>query len=247
MEGSSDEKNLKLMSSTENTRKPQPPWITNWDIRTRQRPNGRIDKYYYHKETNIMCRSLVEVENYELHGILPGQMRRAKKEGENNENPSMMQLGNENPSAASGSGTYNIPNAEMKEEVEKLLKESHENRNNASAVRTSNIPNAEMKEEAENFLKESRENLNNAVAFRTSTIPKAEMKEEVEKFLKKSHENRNNTSAIKSDEQSHKHKEEAEKFLKESRENLVKSDEHRDEHRDEHEQGDEHREEVGRS
>ncbi|KAF2297345.1 hypothetical protein GH714_021866 [Hevea brasiliensis] len=236
MEGGSDEKNLKLMSSTKNKTKPLPVWIKNWDISTRQRKNGRFDKYYYHKETNIMCRSLVEAENYELYGILPGHLRRAKKERENNQNPSIMQIGNKNASGQENEmclPSSNIPNAKMKEEVEKFLKESYENLNKASAVKSHEHMVASGSGTKKGYLKIS-----------SSTIPKAKMKEEVEKFLKESYENLNKASAVKSHEHmvasgsgtkkgylkissstipNAKMKEKVEKFLKESYENLNKA------------------------
>ncbi|KAH1032467.1 hypothetical protein J1N35_044641 [Gossypium stocksii] len=45
------------------------------------RPDGRIDKYYRHKELHLNFRSLTEVERYESKGIYPGCSKK-KKENE---------------------------------------------------------------------------------------------------------------------------------------------------------------------
>ncbi|KAK7305054.1 hypothetical protein VNO77_42953 [Canavalia gladiata] len=57
--------------------KPVPSWMNNWIMRPNKRPsNGRVDRYYAHKvEPWITCRSLKEVERYELYGILPIRQR----------------------------------------------------------------------------------------------------------------------------------------------------------------------------
>ncbi|PPD92058.1 hypothetical protein GOBAR_DD11002 [Gossypium barbadense] len=57
-----------------------PEYINQYIVSKRPRSNGRIDKYYQHKELNLNFRSLAEVERYESRGIYP---RCAMKRKEN--------------------------------------------------------------------------------------------------------------------------------------------------------------------
>ncbi|KAF2297367.1 hypothetical protein GH714_021960 [Hevea brasiliensis] len=136
MEGGSDEKNLKLMSSTKNKTKPLPVWIKNWDISTRQRKNGRFDK----GQENEMCLPSSNIPDAKM----KEEVEKFLKESYENLNKASAIKSHEHM-VASGSGTKkgylkisssNIPNAKMKEKVEKFLKESYENLNKASAIKS---------------------------------------------------------------------------------------------------------------
>ncbi|MBA0645982.1 hypothetical protein Goklo_014002, partial [Gossypium klotzschianum] len=59
--------------------KPLPEYINKYNVSERPRPNGRIDKYYQHKELNLNFRSLAEVERYESRGIYPGCAKKRKE------------------------------------------------------------------------------------------------------------------------------------------------------------------------
>ncbi|KAI9080440.1 hypothetical protein K1719_037554 [Acacia pycnantha] len=50
-----------------------------WICEARTRKNGIVDRFYYHQLTNVRCRSLKEVERYNLHGIRPGPKAREKE------------------------------------------------------------------------------------------------------------------------------------------------------------------------
>ncbi|KAK5772400.1 hypothetical protein PVK06_048688 [Gossypium arboreum] len=60
--------------------KPLPEYINKYIISERPHPDGRIDKYYRHKELHLKFRSLAEVKRYESKGIYP---RYLKKKNEN--------------------------------------------------------------------------------------------------------------------------------------------------------------------
>ncbi|KOM51419.1 hypothetical protein LR48_Vigan09g007800 [Vigna angularis] len=63
--------------------KPTPEWIGNWDVDSKKRPHSdRFDKTYRHKEEGFLCRSLLECERYEKHGIRPKHRRVKKQEKE---------------------------------------------------------------------------------------------------------------------------------------------------------------------
>ncbi|XP_052880542.1 uncharacterized protein LOC128286840 [Gossypium arboreum] len=61
--------------------KPLPEYINKYIVSERPRPDGRIDKYYRHKELHLNFRSLAEVERYESKDIYPGGAKK-KKENE---------------------------------------------------------------------------------------------------------------------------------------------------------------------
>ncbi|WVY94184.1 hypothetical protein V8G54_033272 [Vigna mungo] len=66
--------------------KPTPEWIGNWDVESKKRPHSdRFDKTYRHKEKGFLCRSLLECERYEKHGIRPKSRRMKKQEKEKEE------------------------------------------------------------------------------------------------------------------------------------------------------------------
>ncbi|KAK8545866.1 hypothetical protein V6N12_026683 [Hibiscus sabdariffa] len=50
--------------------------LENWVVSEKQRPNGRMDKFYTHKELRFVCRSMKEVRRYNTDGVRP---RRSKK------------------------------------------------------------------------------------------------------------------------------------------------------------------------
>ncbi|MED6156306.1 hypothetical protein PIB30_013338 [Stylosanthes scabra] len=51
----------------------------NWKCVPRQRKNGKWDKFYYHNESGMMCRSLKEIEKFEKEGIRPGRIPKKAK------------------------------------------------------------------------------------------------------------------------------------------------------------------------
>ncbi|MED6137958.1 hypothetical protein PIB30_069852, partial [Stylosanthes scabra] len=51
----------------------------NWKCVPRQRKNGKWDKFYYHIESGMMCRSLKEVEKFEKEGIRPSRIPKKLK------------------------------------------------------------------------------------------------------------------------------------------------------------------------
>ncbi|KAK8490993.1 hypothetical protein V6N11_060072 [Hibiscus sabdariffa] len=51
-------------------------FLENWVVSEKQRPNGRFDKYYTHKQLKFVCRSMKEVSRFNTDGIRP---RRPKK------------------------------------------------------------------------------------------------------------------------------------------------------------------------
>ncbi|MBA0672140.1 hypothetical protein Goklo_029008, partial [Gossypium klotzschianum] len=59
--------------------KPLPEYINKYIVSERPCPNGRIDKYYKHKEFNLNFRSLAEVKRYESRGIYPGCAKKRKE------------------------------------------------------------------------------------------------------------------------------------------------------------------------
>ncbi|PPD83468.1 hypothetical protein GOBAR_DD19593 [Gossypium barbadense] len=61
--------------------KPLPEYINKYIVSERPRPDGKIDKYYRHKELHLNFLSLAEVERYESKGIYPGCAKK-KKENE---------------------------------------------------------------------------------------------------------------------------------------------------------------------
>ncbi|KAK8994476.1 hypothetical protein V6N11_045564 [Hibiscus sabdariffa] len=46
-------------------------FLENWVVSEKQRPNGRFDKYYTHKQLKFVCRSMKEVSRYNTDGIRP--------------------------------------------------------------------------------------------------------------------------------------------------------------------------------
>ncbi|KAG2394427.1 uncharacterized protein HKW66_Vig0181950 [Vigna angularis] len=80
---STDETMPETQSATQNSSskrgrrpKPTPEWIGNWDVDSKKRPHSdRFDKTYRHKEEGFLCRSLLECERYEKHGIRPKHRR----------------------------------------------------------------------------------------------------------------------------------------------------------------------------
>ncbi|XP_027930595.1 uncharacterized protein LOC114186781 [Vigna unguiculata] len=128
-------------SSSRRGRRPKqaPEWIENWDVESKKRPNGnRFDKTYRHKEKGFLCRSLLECERYEMHGIRP-QPRRVKKQEKEKEESSNkskteteeMVLGNENNQVAETEEAIIARRREeaesMKDIVEEFLAEAHYN------------------------------------------------------------------------------------------------------------------------
>ncbi|KAK7333582.1 hypothetical protein VNO80_30357 [Phaseolus coccineus] len=77
-------------SSSKKGRRPKaiPEWIGNWDVDSRKRPHSnRFDKTYRHKEQGFLCRSLLECERYEKHGIRPQRRGKTKEKEENSNKP----------------------------------------------------------------------------------------------------------------------------------------------------------------
>ncbi|XP_015576441.2 uncharacterized protein LOC8283242 isoform X1 [Ricinus communis] len=149
------EENATLRNIGARSRKEEPSWLKNWNIYPRQRPNGRIDKYYYHKETNVMCRSLVEVDNYELYGISPRQLKKMKKE-EGTENPTPQASASEGASKASLKRKRASSNSCLKEE-DQMVYQSPDNSD------SNPISKAKIQQTVEEFLREAHENQLNQV------------------------------------------------------------------------------------
>ncbi|KAK8994213.1 hypothetical protein V6N11_045314 [Hibiscus sabdariffa] len=53
-------------------------FLENWVVSEKQRPNGRFDKYYTHKQLKFVCRSMKEVSRYNTDGIRPQRAKKTK-------------------------------------------------------------------------------------------------------------------------------------------------------------------------
>ncbi|KAK8501583.1 hypothetical protein V6N12_057914 [Hibiscus sabdariffa] len=53
-------------------------FLENWIVSEKQRPNGRIDKFYTHKEHKFVCRSMKEVSRYDTDGTRPQRPKKTK-------------------------------------------------------------------------------------------------------------------------------------------------------------------------
>ncbi|KAK8994474.1 hypothetical protein V6N11_045562 [Hibiscus sabdariffa] len=53
-------------------------FLENWVVSEKQRPNGRFDKYYTHKQLKFVCRSMKEVSRYNTDGIRPRRPKKTK-------------------------------------------------------------------------------------------------------------------------------------------------------------------------
>ncbi|XLR37070.1 hypothetical protein S83_021730 [Arachis hypogaea] len=77
LSASSPSSGSSLSSNDKKRAKFEQQYGANWKCVPRQRKNGNWDKFYYHTESGIMCRSLKEVERFEKEGTRPG--RKPKK------------------------------------------------------------------------------------------------------------------------------------------------------------------------
>ncbi|QHO26790.1 hypothetical protein HN51_023829 [Arachis hypogaea] len=77
LSASSPSSGSSLSSNDKKRAKFEQQYGANWKCVPRQRKNGKWDKFYYHTESGIMCRSLKEVERFEKEGTRPG--RKPKK------------------------------------------------------------------------------------------------------------------------------------------------------------------------
>ncbi|CAJ1964484.1 unnamed protein product [Sphenostylis stenocarpa] len=125
-------------SSSKRGRRPKSPaaWIVNWDVECKLRPDGnRTDKIYRHKEKGFRCRSLLECERYEKHGIRPVHGRAKAREKMDRSNISEnetteMVMARERMEAQSEEAIVAQRREEaenMKEFVEQFLAEAHYN------------------------------------------------------------------------------------------------------------------------
>ncbi|KDP26971.1 hypothetical protein JCGZ_22191 [Jatropha curcas] len=128
----------------------RPNWENNWVLRPRQRKDGRIDKYYYHKETDIMCRSMVEVNEYELYGLLPKHMRKVKKE-----------IASENASSSEEGRKGSLKRKRIHEEDVDNIDNDDYNEENANWATADHAAKEIMKRRVEEFFRESYEHLHN--------------------------------------------------------------------------------------
>ncbi|KAK8501580.1 hypothetical protein V6N11_057252 [Hibiscus sabdariffa] len=53
-------------------------FLENWIVSEKQCPNGRIDKFYTHKEHKFVCRSMKEVSRYDTDGTRPQCPKKTK-------------------------------------------------------------------------------------------------------------------------------------------------------------------------
>ncbi|KAK8994184.1 hypothetical protein V6N11_045293 [Hibiscus sabdariffa] len=53
-------------------------FLENWIVSEKQRPNGRVDKYYTHKQLKFICRSMKEASRYDTDGIRPQHSKKTK-------------------------------------------------------------------------------------------------------------------------------------------------------------------------
>ncbi|KAK8500714.1 hypothetical protein V6N12_031375 [Hibiscus sabdariffa] len=60
------------------SRSTQPVSLVKWNVFEKQRPDGRVDKYYRHKEHKFVCRSKLEVNRYETSGVRPQRPKKIK-------------------------------------------------------------------------------------------------------------------------------------------------------------------------
>ncbi|XP_020204014.1 uncharacterized protein LOC109789463 [Cajanus cajan] len=81
-----EKKKKKIQTNSSNHHKYLPSWATKWLMRPKEREDGRIDRFYIHKENGMTCRSLKEVERYEFHGILPPRSSKTNGRGKTKEN-----------------------------------------------------------------------------------------------------------------------------------------------------------------
>ncbi|TYG86563.1 hypothetical protein ES288_A13G143100v1 [Gossypium darwinii] len=68
-----------------NKLKSLPKFLNNWIVIESPRKNGRISKKYFYKKHNITLRSLLEVERYEMDGIIPVRGKKKKESNEQSE------------------------------------------------------------------------------------------------------------------------------------------------------------------
>ncbi|KAK9003324.1 hypothetical protein V6N11_060888 [Hibiscus sabdariffa] len=129
----------------------QPVSLANWDVFEKQRPDGRVDKYYRHKELRFVCRSKLEVSRYETSGVRPQRPKKTKFNKEQTEalepllampwkdkaddnevqecsNESLKNMHNSNPSTSTMPSTSAVlkGKSEGKKKTEKMKRPSHE-------------------------------------------------------------------------------------------------------------------------
>ncbi|KAK8492229.1 hypothetical protein V6N11_031218 [Hibiscus sabdariffa] len=65
-------------SRTRRSRSTQPVSLVKWNVFEKQRPDGRVDKYYRHKEHKFVCRSKLKVNRYETSGVRPQRSKKTR-------------------------------------------------------------------------------------------------------------------------------------------------------------------------
>ncbi|KAK8506818.1 hypothetical protein V6N12_000389 [Hibiscus sabdariffa] len=103
--------------------------LENWIVSEKQRPNGRIDKFYTHKELRFVCRSTKEVRRYNTGGVRPRCSKKTKLNREQTQtSQSLLALSWQDKADPLIPSTSTVP--EDKPEGEKETKEMNDESDN---------------------------------------------------------------------------------------------------------------------
>ncbi|KAK8545872.1 hypothetical protein V6N12_026688 [Hibiscus sabdariffa] len=101
--------------------------LENWIVSEKQRPDGRIDKFYTHKELRFVCRSMKEVGRYNADGVRPRRPKKTKLNREQTQtSQSLLALSWEDKADPSMPSTSAVPEDKLegKKETKEMDDES---------------------------------------------------------------------------------------------------------------------------